>query len=112
MLWFIFLIPNMSLPTNVSSLSGLLSYSNNAVNGLFGAGILFALFAIVLIGTMLKGFEVEAGLTVASVLSLLIGLMMLLMSPPLVPAALPMVFAGLSIIGIVLLLVKGGSGVY
>ena len=106
------LIQNMTLPTNVSSIQGLLNYSNQAVNGIFGAGLLFGLFAIGLIGALLKGYDPEESLTAVSVLCLLIGLLMLLMTPPLVSPLVPGVFAGLAMLGIVLLLMRGGSGVY
>lgn len=106
------LIQNLSLPTNVSSIGGLLAYSNQAVNNTLGVGLLFGLFAIVLIGGMLKGGDAEESLTAASVLCLLLSLLMMLMTPPIVSSLVPGVFAGLAMLGIVLMLMRGGSSVY
>lgn len=110
--FIILLIQNLSLPTNVSSIGGLLNYANLMVGGVFGAGLLFGLFAIVLIGGMLKGYDAEESLTAGAALCLLLGLLMLLMTPPIVSPMVPGVFAGLVMLGIVLMLMRGGSGVY
>ena len=41
-------IMNNSTAMNVTSLPGLMHYENTALNGLFGAGILFAIFIIIM----------------------------------------------------------------
>lgn len=106
------LIQNITLPTNVTSLGGFLGWSNTAVNGIFGVGILFALFAIILIGATLKGFDIEITLTAAGIASTLVSLIMLIMKPPLVTSLMPGIFGGITILGVVLLMTRRGGEVY
>ena len=112
MLLFYYLVTNITLPTNTSSITGLLNWTNTATNNLFGLGFLLAEFIIILIGSSIKGIDIIAAFVVASFLALLTSLAMILMSPPLVSVVMPGVFGGLVMLGIILLLTRGGSQIY
>jgi hypothetical protein len=112
MIEFIFLVANLSLPTNTSSITGFLSWTNGATNNLFGEGILLATFLIILIGSMVKGVDVVGAFVTASFVGLLLSLIMILVSPPLVSLLMPGLFGGLVMLGLIVILARGSSSVY
>jgi len=106
------LIPNMTLPTNVTDIGGLLGWANTAVNSTLGIGLLLALLVIGTVGGALKGIDIETSLTASGFICTLIALLLFLLNPPLVSALVPAVFGGVTLIGVVLLLVRGGGTVF
>ncbi|MEM3416330.1 MAG: hypothetical protein QW719_03265 [Candidatus Micrarchaeaceae archaeon] len=112
MIGIMLLVGNLTLPTNVTSISGFFSWANLTVNNLFGTGIILALFFILLVGGTLKGIKITAAFAAASFLGLLASLIMMLITPSLISLLLPAVFAGLSILSVLLLLLEGGTSVY
>lgn len=108
----IFFVSNLSLPTNVTGIGGLLGWGNVATNNLFGVGILLATFVIILLGSLLKGIETVAAFTVASFVALLISLIMIITTPPLVSLLMPGLFGGLVMLGVLVMATRGAGSIY
>jgi hypothetical protein len=106
------LIANITLPTGTTSISGLLSWANGAVNNTLGMGLLLAMLLIGTIGGALKGMDIEMTLTASGFVCTLIALLMLILNPPLVSSLVPAIFGGVTLIGAVLLLMRGGGTVF
>lgn len=105
-------ITNITLPTNVTDIGGMLGWANTAVNGTLGIGILLAMLVIGTIGGALKGMDIESSLTASGFICTLIALLLYILNPPLVSVFVPAVFGGVTLIGVVLLLTRGGGTVF
>ena len=68
---------NNSTAMNVTSLPGLMSYENSALNGLFGAGILITIFIIIMV-SLSYIIDFLNGVMIASFISLGLSLVMAL----------------------------------
>ena len=112
MIYILMLIANLSVPTNITSIGGFAGWTNSTVNDILGTGILLAMFVIILVGGAIRGSDIIGSMTAAAWLCTLISLLMLLNNPPLVSSLTPAIFGGVAIMGIILMLTKGGSGVF
>ncbi len=101
---------NYTLPTNVSNIAQFFSWTNTTVNGLFGIGLSISVFLIVLLGSIFRGIDSLIGFEVGSFIALLISLVLLLMN--LIQANMVLLYSGFTILGLLLLLLRGVSSPY
>ncbi len=101
---------NYTLPTNISNIGQFFAWTNTTVNSLFGVGISIAIFLIVILGSIFRGVDPLIGFEVGSFISLLVSLILLLMS--LIQANMVLLYSGFTILGFLLLLLRGVSSPY
>lgn len=92
---------NNSTAMNVTSLPGLMSYENSALNGLFGAGILITIFIIIMV-SLSYIIDFLNGVMIASFISLGLSLVMALPGIAIVSPTVIYLFGsilGLSVLG-------------
>ncbi len=101
---------NITLPTNVSSIPGLMSWANTASNSTYGWGILLATFSIITFGLTVKGYDVLDSITAAGFAGIIISLILQFMN--IINNTAVFVFAVVTIVGFLLILAKGVTSVY
>jgi hypothetical protein len=101
---------NYTLPTNVSNIGQFFGWANTTVNNLYGIGISVAIFLIIVLGSIFRGIDALIGFEVGSFISLLTSLILLLMN--LIQANVVLLYSGLTVLGLLLLLLRGVSSPY
>ncbi|MGC8940927.1 MAG: hypothetical protein ACP5JY_02750 [Candidatus Nanoarchaeia archaeon] len=101
---------NYTLPTNVSNIGQFFGWANTTVNNLFGMGLSIAIFLIILLGSIFRGTDPLIGFEIGSFISLLVSLILLLMN--LIQANVVLLYSGFTVLGFLLLLLRGVSSPY
>ncbi len=102
-------VQNITIPTNITNLAQLGTFVNTATSGLFGVGILFALFIIITIGLAFRMDPVKAALA-ASVVDSFICFFLIALG--FVSSFYLVVFIGLDMLFGLLALLRGAADPY
>lgn len=104
------IVNNMTLPTNISTMQGLFQWANTAVSGYFGIGVSVVAFLILFVGTIIYSQSFEAGLLFAGIVCSFLSIAFVGLG--IAPSYLTIVYMGVTALGFLLAVTKGGSKVY
>lgn len=99
-------VMNNSTAMNVTSLPGLMQYENTALNGLFGAGLLLALF-IIIMGSLSYLIDFINGVMIASFVCTGLSLILSLPGIAIISPTVLYIFAGILGISVLGNLIRG-----
>jgi hypothetical protein len=99
-------VMNNSTAMNVTSLPGLMQYENTALNGLFGAGLLLALF-IIIMGSLSYLIDFINGVMIAAFVCTGLSLILSLPGIAIISPTVLYIFAGILGISVLGNLIRG-----
>ena len=99
-------VMNNSTAMNVTSLPGLMQYENTALNGLFGAGLLLALF-IIIMGSLRYLIDFINGVMIAAFVCTGLSLILSLPGIAIISPTVLYIFAGILGISVLGNLIRG-----
>lgn len=111
MLWFVFLVSNMTIP-NVTSATGLFQWGNSITNGLEGFAIDVAIFVILLFGSLIAGDDIEVAGLVSSFICVWLTIVLAIPKPPLINILFVLPPAAVAVLCFLLIWTKGATRPY
>lgn len=111
MMWFLFLVANLSLP-NVSSVTGLFQWGNSVTNNLEGVLIDVAIFIILAFGSVIAGADIDEAGFVSCFICIFTTIALAIPKPPLINILFILPFAAGAVLCFLLVWTRGSTAPY